>query len=227
MTLNTTTSKSDLGANSHSGSTEPSSEVRVSQESVQPTLDSIELRRKIPSAILRQIERVAPMPGITPRDFFELFASFAEATGTKSIIEYMSVLDVTVATQEIQFYRRMKPLVIERFRQSRVQDIADQDLAAQQTVVEAQARGRPDLFPEAKRIAARQKYDGMVGEVEGFLASMLSLDRIDELIDAATGRRNAALHAIEQQQRKFAEKLRVVSASVIEGTVTATPDKQQ
>jgi hypothetical protein len=227
VTLNTSTSKSDLGANSHSDSTEPSSEVRVPQESVQPALDSIERRRKLPSAIRSQIERVSPMPGIPPRDYFELFVSLAEATGAKSVIEYTSVLDVTVATQEIQFYRRMKPLVIERFRQERVQNIADQDLAAQQTVVEAQARGRPDLFPEAKRIAARQKYDGMVGEVEGFLASMLSLDRIDELIDAATGRRNAALHAIEQQQRKFAEKLRVVSASIIEGKVTSKSDNER
>ncbi len=191
----------------------------LQQQPPQPSYRDIELRRSMLPVIRRQIEQVPRMPGVPARDYFEMFASFAEATGAKTVLEYQFVLDVTVATMEIQFYRRMKPLVIERFRRSHVRDLAERELAARQTLIVARGRSRPDLFTEAERKAVQQPYEEAVDEAEAFLGSIHSLSHIDELIDAATRRRNAALLDIERHQLKFAEKLRVVSGTVIDGNV--------
>lgn len=191
----------------------------VSQQSLDPSHRDIELRRSMPPVIRRQIEQVPRMPGVPARDYLEMFVSFTEATGPRTVLEYQFVLDVTVATMEIQYYRRMKPLVIERYRRSHVLDLADRELAARQTLLDARGRSRPDLFTDAQRKAVQRPYDDAIDEAEAFLGSIDSLSHIDALIDAATRRRNAALQDIERYQSRFAEKLRVVSGAVIDGNV--------
>lgn len=86
----------------------------VLAKSPEPTVREIEFRRTLPSVIRRQIEQVPRLPGIPARDYFEMFFIFKEATGASTVVEYQFVYDIVVATMEIQFYRRMKPLVIER-----------------------------------------------------------------------------------------------------------------
>ncbi len=74
----------------------------------------VEARRWMPNLIRRQIEQAPRMPGVPVRDYFEMFVIFKESTGAGTVVEYQFVLDTVFATMEIQFYRRMKPLVIER-----------------------------------------------------------------------------------------------------------------
>lgn len=164
------------------------------------------------------------MPGVPARDYYELFVCFSEATGAKSVVGYLWVLDVTVASVEIQYYRRMKPLVIERFGESHLRDLANQELAARQSILETQVRSHPHLFTQAQRAPLQRQYDASLDEADAFLRSIDSLSQIDELIDAASRRRNAALLDIERSQTKFAGKLRVVSGAVIDADVTPKPE---
>ena len=212
-------SESNNEMNDQAVSEETSGGRGLLEKSPDSTFRNIEVRRSLPPVIRRQIEQVPRMPGVPARDYVEMFVGFTEATGPRTVLEYQFVLDVTVATMEIQYYRRMKPLVIERYRRSHVLDLADRELAARQTVLEAKGRSRPDLFTDAQRKAVQRPYDDAIDEADAFLGSIHSLSHIDELIDAATRRRNAALQDIERYQSRFAEKLRVVSGAVIDGSV--------
>lgn len=155
------------------------------------------------------------MPGIPARDYFELFACLVEATEAKGVLEYLWVIDVTNATMEIQFYRRMMPLVMERHREARSEKLADRELDSALPGI-----CRPGVHSEAKRRTVQRSLVSPVDDAQAFIDSIDNFVQIERLLDSAERRRNKALQDIERHQKSFADRLRVASDAIIEGTAT-------
>ncbi|MGV3635123.1 MAG: hypothetical protein ACO1NY_12310 [Pseudorhodoplanes sp.] len=187
----------------------------VSQKQVPSSSRDLETRRSIPAVILRQIEQGARMPGISARDYFEMFAGLVEATEAKGVIEYLWVIDMTNAIMEILFYRRMRPLVLERHRETRSDQLADRELDAA-----LPGMLRPGIHSEAKRNTVRKTLTTPTDDAQAFVDSIQNYMQIEWLIDSAERRRDKALRDIECRQKSFAEQLRIASDAIIDGTAS-------
>jgi hypothetical protein len=190
--------------------------------------------RQAPS-IPEDILRIFGDPPLLSTEDSELYSSLlcrvAQEVGPQNIIEWLWAKDIVDLSWEIRRLRRVKPILIERERQSRLAPPPPSTPPTEAELAFASLLGQPpppseaDIRCETRRRARHRARSRAYLSLEIGSATILSdvigdYERIDRLLVSAELRRNALLRDIKFYREGLAHLLHDSSAKIIDGEYT-------
>lgn len=160
-------------------------------------------------------------------DLEDLFDSFANAVGAKTVIEYQQVYDVTMLVWDIRRYQNVRVLWIRNQTRRAVQKTFEKVLS-NESLAGAEALVKHDTALKTKKyfsdpafhehsLLSFEDADYSI-EAEAFVLALPENEKIDRLIASAQKRLLSFLNNLEKRCATRAEKFREATDKVANGT---------